>query len=110
MQIEEAFRDLKSDKFGFGMTLSSSKNVKRLNVLLLIAAIATLCLWWVGVLAQQQGWSRHFQANTITERKVLSIPFLALQVLRREDYFIRIGDLDESEALISNLIYEANEG
>ena len=37
MQIEEAFRDLKSDKFGFGITVSRSKNVKRLNTLLLIA-------------------------------------------------------------------------
>lgn len=110
MQIEEAFRDLKSDKFGFGITLSRSKNIERLNILLLIAAIATLCLWWIGVLAQQQGWHRHFQANTITERRVLSIPYLALQVIQREDYFIRLSDLDESLALLTNLIFEANEG
>ena len=64
MQIEEAFRDLKSDKFGFGVTNSRSKNINRLNVLLMIAALVTLCLWWVGLLAQQQGWHRHFQANS----------------------------------------------
>jgi len=110
MQIEEAFRDLKSDKFGFGITLSRSKNVERLNILLLIAAIATVCLWWIGVLAQQQGWHRHFQANTVVERRVLSIPFLALQVIQREDYFIRLSDLDESLTLLANLILEANEG
>lgn len=110
MQIEEAFRDLKSDKFGFGITLSRSKNIKRLNILLLIAAIATLCLWWVGVFAQQQGWHRHFQANTVVDRRVLSIPFLALQILQREDYFIRLADLDESLCLLTYLIHDANEG
>lgn len=110
MQIEEAFRDLKSDKFGFGITISRSKNIERLNVLLLIAAIATVCLWWVGLYAQQQGWHRHFQANSIVDRKVLSIPFLALQVLRREDYFLRLFDLDESAVLFSELIRQASEG
>jgi hypothetical protein len=109
MQIEEGFRDLKSDKFGFGITLSRTKNVNRLNILLLIAALATWCLWLIGLFAQQQGWHRHFQANTVTDRKVLSIPFLALQVLRREDYFIRLFDLEDSHDLFLALIKQANE-
>ena len=108
MQIEEGFRDLKSDKFGFGITLSRSKNVKRLNILLLIAALATWCLWLIGLFAQQQGWHRHFQANTIRDRKVLSTPFLALQVLQREDYFIRLFDLDEIDAVFDDVIKQAN--
>jgi len=74
------------------------------------AAIASLCLWWVGVFAQQKGWYRHFQANTVVKRRVLSIPFLALQVIQREDYFIRVSDLDTSLSLLTNLIYKANEG
>ena len=55
MQIEEAFRDLKSDRFGFGITLSRSKNTQRLNILLLVAVLASLCLWLVGLHAQSQG-------------------------------------------------------
>lgn len=110
MQIEEAFRDLKSDKFGFGLTISRSKNIQRLNSLLLIAALATLCLWWVGLYAQQQGWHRHFQANTITDRKVLSIPFLALQVLQRPDYPIRLYDLEPILHALITLIKQCNEG
>ena len=94
MQIEEGFRDLKSDKFGFGLRISRSNNIERLNILLLIAALATLCLWSIGLYAQQQGWQRHFQANTVTDRKVLSIPFLALQVLQRPDYPIMLYDLE----------------
>ena len=109
MQIEEAFRDLKSDKFGFGMTISRSKNSDRLNVLLLIAAIATICLWWIGLYAKQQGWHRHFQANTVHDRKVLSIPFLALQVIQRNDYPILLYELETVLVAFQNLIKQANE-
>lgn len=96
MQIEEAFRDLKSDKFGFGLTISRSKQTDRLNTLLLIAALATLCLWCVGFYARQQGWQRHFQANTVRDQNVLSIPFLALQVIQRPDYQMRLYELESA--------------
>jgi hypothetical protein len=110
MQIEEAFRDLKSDKFGFGMTVSRSKNVNRLNILLLIATLATWCLWLIGLYAQQQGWHRQFQANTITDRKVLSIPFLALQVIQRPDYPILLYEFESIAAELNSMIKQANEG
>lgn len=109
MQIEEGFRDLKSDKFGFGFTISRSHNVARLNILLLIAALATLCLWWIGLYAQQQGWHRHFQANTIKNRKVLSIPFLALQVLQRNDYPIVLYEIESIMLAFNNLVKQENE-
>jgi len=96
MQIEECFRDLKSDKYGFGITVSRSKSIERLNLLLLIGALATLCLWWVGCHAKRQQWHRHFQANTVTDRNVLSTLFLAAAVLRRPDYTINYTDLVES--------------
>ena len=41
--------------------------------------------------------------------RVLSIPFLVLQVLQREDYFIRLSDSDENFILLTNLILEVNE-
>lgn len=109
MQIEEGFRDLKSDKFGFGFTISRSHNVERLNILLLIAALATLCLWWIGLYAYQQGWHRHFQANTITKRRVLSIPFLALQVIQRPDYPIMLYELEPIMEKLSYLIKQCND-
>jgi len=83
--------------------------VARLNILLLIAALATLCLWWIGLYAQQQGWHRHFQANKIKDRKVLSIPFLALQVLRRDDYPIVLYEIESIMLAFNNLIKQANE-
>lgn len=109
MQIEECFRDIKSDRFGFGFTLSRSKNIERLNILLLIAALATLCLWWTGFYARQQGWQRHFQANTIQDRHVLSIPFLALQVVRRKDYVIHMTELIETLSVFIKYIEKQNE-
>lgn len=97
MQIEECFRDLKSDRFGFGFTLSRSRNSERLNILLLIAALATLCLWWTGILARQKGWHRHFQANTVRHTHVLSIPYLALAVIRRSDYVVTMTELVQAK-------------
>lgn len=93
MQIEECFRDIKSDRFGFGFALSRSKQVERLNILLLIAALTTLYLWWIGYTARQKGWHLHFQANTIRHTHVLSIPFLALAILQRSDYVLSMTEL-----------------
>lgn len=108
MQIEECFRDLKSDKFGFGMTISRSHNVERLNILLLIAALATVCLWLVGLYAKQQGWHRHFQANTVKDRNVLSIVFLGLQVLQRKDYIIQMTEFISLSRHLPQFIQERN--
>ncbi len=107
MQIEGAFRDLKSDQFGFGMTLSRSHNVQRLNILLLIGALATLCLWWIGLHARQCGWHRQFQANTITHRPVLSTTFLALQVVRHYAKRLTITELIRADPLLMHYIHES---
>jgi hypothetical protein len=45
MQIEEAFRDLKSERYGLGLSASQTRVVAhRLAVLLLIEALALLVL------------------------------------------------------------------
>ena len=38
--IEECFHNLKGDKYGFSITISRSKNIERLNLLLLMGALA----------------------------------------------------------------------
>lgn len=86
MQIEESFRDLKDDRWGFGLALARSHSVQRRQVLLLIATLAVLQLWLVGLAAKAKGWSRHFQANTERRREVLSVIFLAREVLRHPGY------------------------
>ncbi|RCU50569.1 IS4 family transposase [Corallincola holothuriorum] len=88
MQIEETFRDLKSPQYGFGLRHSRSRCPRRYDVLLLIAMLAEIMLWWLGLVAQQIGWQRHFQANTIRKRAVLSVVRLGKEVRRRPDFVI----------------------
>jgi hypothetical protein len=84
MQIEETFRDMKSHRWGLGLRYCRSRSAKRLQVLLLVAALATLALWLVGLAARRLGLSRRFQANTERRRAVLSDVFVGRQLLRRE--------------------------
>lgn len=66
MQIEETFRDLKSPAYGFGLRQSRTNSPERFDIILLIVLMVQCLLWLVGLHAQQHGWDRHFQANTIS--------------------------------------------
>lgn len=93
MQIEESFRDLKGHRWGLGLEYARSRSVERLEVLLLIGALAALLLWLTGLAARLKGWARHFQANTVTDRTVLSMGFLGKEVLKTDRFEIRRRDL-----------------
>jgi hypothetical protein len=88
MQIEESFRDLKSPQYGMGLRHCKSRCPKRLDILLLIALLATLLLWWIGLFATKAGWQRKFQANTVSDRPVLSIVRLGKEVRRRPNFLV----------------------
>ncbi len=81
MQIEEAFRDLKSTRFGLSLELHRSYHVQRLQMLLLIAALALLVAWVIGKATELTHQHRHYQANTVKDRVVLSTIFLGLRVI-----------------------------
>ena len=83
MQIEEAFRDLKSERYGLGFTASHTRGALRLANLLLIGALALFVLWVVGQAAQQQQVAYQYQANTRKHRHVLSLISLGRHVMRR---------------------------
>jgi hypothetical protein len=85
MQIEEAFRDLKSRRFGLGFEHGRTTDPDRLGILTLIATLATFALWLVGQATRRRGVHRHYQANTVSDSEVLSNIFLGIQVLRRGD-------------------------
>ncbi len=82
MQIEQSFRDTKNFRHGWALHHARSKSEKRLEVLLLIAALAFVALQLVGRAATYCGAQRLFQANTITHRRVLSFFVLGKHVLR----------------------------
>jgi hypothetical protein len=52
MQIEEAFRDLKSHRYGAGFEDSLSRKPERLAVLLLLHALASFAAWLLGLAVQ----------------------------------------------------------
>ena len=81
MQIEEAFRDLKSHRFGFAFRGNTCKSPYRLEALLLLASLALFATWLIGLLAisKRQHW--HMQANTIKSRNVLSVTTIGLRYL-----------------------------
>ena len=83
MQIEETFRDVKCHRWGFALRYARSNHAQRLEVLLLVATLATLVLWIAGLHVCAAARERHYQANTERRRRVLSIVFLGQQLVRR---------------------------
>ena len=84
MQIEEGFRDLKSSRYGFGFENAYSKEPARIEILLLIAMLASFIAWLTGWVTEKNGLHLQFQSNTVKNRRVLSLFFLGCQVIRRK--------------------------
>lgn len=87
MQIEEEFRDLKSHQYGFGLRYCQSNRIERINVLLLIAALACFLCWIVAINVKKENKHLDFQANSIKNRDVLSNVYLACQIFRKRLWF-----------------------
>ncbi len=86
MQIEESFRDLKSERFGLGYDASSSTRTERVEMLLLIALLTLTVAWIIGLIVQSAGLARRYQANTLIKRAVLSTVYLGRRVWRDPAY------------------------
>ncbi len=89
MQIEQNFRDDKSPRFGFGLRLSRSRGKGRLEVLNMVAAMASLVMWLAGYRAERQCLHRHYQASSVRHKRVLSYLSLAEEVIRHEPDKVR---------------------
>lgn len=88
MQIEEAFRDTKNAKLGIGLEFANSRTAERFDILLLIGAIIMYVLWCIGFAAEQLNYHRSLQANTMTNRRVLSYVYLGREVVGDKRYKI----------------------
>jgi transposase len=53
MEIEEGFRDLKSTQFGFSFEQAYSYKIHRIQVLLMIAMLATFLLFFIGWVGEE---------------------------------------------------------
>lgn len=83
MQIEEAFRDLKSSRYGFSFNESLTKDIYRLNNLLFIGYLAMLAIWLVGLTGEVKNIQHSYQANTIKTRRVLSLLYLGYEIFKK---------------------------
>jgi len=95
MQIELAFRDLKSHRFGWGFEDARCRSTTRVAVQIMLAAVASLVALLVGLAAEMIGMHKQFQANTITNRRVVSLVTLGRAVIKILDERIRIPNLHD---------------
>jgi len=96
MQIEQNFRDDKNERWGFAMQFSRTKTPKRLNVLLMLVAIASYVLLLIGVASESMNLHRKFQANTIRHRRVLSLIMLGKQVMMHLGNLLKFQNITEA--------------
>ena len=106
MKIEHEFRSIKSTRLGMGLELGRSHDTKRLELLLLIGALAMLMLWLIGVAAENKKLHYSFQANSIKTHRVLSFIFLGMQVVKHA--LERITKEDLSSALQEIQLYNSS--
>jgi Transposase DDE domain len=83
MRIEENFRDKKSHRFGWGLDQARVYKPRRLEVLLLLSALAMLVQLLVGWIGEELGLARFYQVNSVRGRRVLSLLFLGRRILQR---------------------------
>lgn len=97
MQIEETFRDAKNHRFGWCLNDVRTRSCQRADLLLLVAAFAMAIATLVGLSAESAGAHRAYQANTIADRRVLSLFVLACAMLQRGDHrFVSLRYLREA--------------
>ena len=85
MQIEEEFRDDKNRDSGVGLDASRSRTPSHLRGLRWLGALTSLLTQTVGQVGEMLGLHRHYQSNTTSDRRVLSLTFLGRQMLLHED-------------------------
>lgn len=106
MGIEESFRDCKNEYYGIGLRRSRSKSIERLQIILLVAMLASFYLLMIGRAAETEGFQRYFQANTTKRRRVLSYVFLGMRIISHNKYELSEEQLISAfSALIEESFY-----
>ncbi|EAM8641739.1 IS4 family transposase [Salmonella enterica] len=89
MQIEQNFRDEKSERFGFSLRASYSRSAGRVLALSLLATLSTIVLWLVGYHAENKGLHLRYQANSVRIWRVITYLTLAENVLRQSPLILK---------------------
>ncbi|MDF1757851.1 MAG: IS4 family transposase [Legionellaceae bacterium] len=84
MRIEENIRDTKCPYYGLGLKNSLTQSPQRMNILLLISAIATFTAWLAGLFIKSIGKAADFQAQSAKFTSALSYVFLGRRALEKQ--------------------------
>jgi hypothetical protein len=92
MKIEEAFRDAKSIRFGLSLELRYLPS-RTPTDLVAHRDTGALVAWLMGKATELTGQHRHYQANTVRDRVVLSTIFIGLKVIDDPRLTLRLANL-----------------
>lgn len=92
MRIEQSFRTLKSHQFGFSFEDTQSQTAERLQMLLLVQALALFVLWIAGVRAERQALRPAYESNVRHTHPTISLITLGWLVLAEQALQLRLED------------------
>ena len=95
---------------GFSLNDTGTRNIERLNILLLIIYIASIGLWFVGQCAKENEYHYQFQVNTIKHRDVLSSIYLGWQILFPVSDLLTNKEIKATLRAFINNEYEGDRG
>lgn len=95
-KIEPYFRDIKDQRFGFGLSNTHIKSTERRDRLLLIIAMAYVLFTLLGAAGEQLGFDRKLKVNTVKTRT----HSLVRQGMFYYDFFRHFTD-EEKDSLLS---------
>ena len=106
MQIEEAFRDMKSSRWGFSFSEAQCTTPYRFENLMLVGTLATFAVWLMGKVAELKQWQYRYQANTTKTRTILSTFFLGCRVSRKSSITFRKHEYNEAIKAMRQQVWE----
>lgn len=110
MQIEETFRDMKSQLHGLGFNQSRSRKINRIAILILLAVLACLLLLIIGTAVECSGKHRRYQANSIKHRRVLSLQTLGLLATSDKRLILELEECLNAIEHMLRIISKTNQG
>ena len=96
MQIESSFRDLKSHRYGQGFQDSLTRVGKRIEILLLVNALAAFASWLAGLACEATGVARWLMP-TSSNRRLYSVLRIGREAL------VRGGPMDRTPSWLERL-------
>lgn len=89
MRIEQSFRDTKNLRVGLGLEVARSRSKQRLEMLLLIAHLASFAQRLIGECAKQQQLELQFMSTRRTGRREISTLTLGRRIINTAPHYLR---------------------